>query len=180
MRSLLMPMVLSVMFISLCSAAFADEAVFSPYGGQWGYWQPIVLTQWVDPQGRPDRSGGLWNVEPSAGWRKVRRVTSYRWYGETKPEWPLGLIWGPGPENKFFKGRMEAVHAAPNVHSQFRSATPKEWERMMKRAEFYCGPRFDWVPGQVPRCRPYSLDSQESGRAPAPNPEGEKGSGNSS
>ena len=177
MRSLLMLSVISVMLISLCSVGLGNETVFPHCEKQWGYWQAIALTEWVDPHGRPDRSGGLWNVEPNAGWRKVRRVTSYRWYGEKKPEWPPGLIWGPGPENEFFKGRMKAAEAAPGVHSQFRSATPKAWERVMRRAEFYCGPRFDWVPGQVPMCRPYSLDNQESGRASAPNPEGEEGGG---
>ena len=160
MRSLPIPMVLSMALISLCSAAFAGDAPVSPIGGQWGYWQSIVSIQWVDQQGRPDTSGGLWNVEPSAGWRREKRVTSYRWHGETKPELPLGSIWAPGPENEFFKGRMKGDQTTPGAPSHFRYATPKDWGRMMKRAEFYCGPRFDWVPGQVPRCLPYNPHGQ--------------------
>ena len=59
MKSFLMFMILSVVFISLCSAVYAGDVLVSGGGGQWGYWQSISTTQWVDPQGRPDISGGL-------------------------------------------------------------------------------------------------------------------------
>ena len=163
MKSFLMFMILSVVFISLCSAVYAGDVLVSGGGGQWGYWQSISTTQWVDPQGRPDISGGLWNVDPSAGWRRERKGIEIRWHGEAEPPPPLRLIWAPGPENEFFKDRNKRDYPAPAVPSQLRSATPKNWGRMMKRAEFYCGPRFDWIPGQVPVCRSYSPHGPEVG-----------------
>jgi hypothetical protein len=93
---------------SLCSVAFAGDAV-SPGGGQRGYWQRLSKSQWVDPQGRRDTTGGLFNVNPSAGWRIERRVRKYRWHGESKSELTRGMIWAPGPENEFFRGRMKAA-----------------------------------------------------------------------
>jgi hypothetical protein len=74
MKNFPVSMILSMILISLCSVVYAGDVLVSAGGGQWGYWQSISTTQWVDPQGRPDRSGGLWNVDPSAGWRIERRV----------------------------------------------------------------------------------------------------------